>query len=305
MWPSVARSDAAENHDEGVVTMLIVTGGTGYVGGAAIRLLSASSGSGPVVGISRKASYATPVAGSGVSFRFADYNDRSSLFRAFEGATALLFIASDGAAPDVLRQHANVIEAATSSGIEHIVFTSIIDVEKSSPFYFTPVYRDAELRLINCGINWTILRCGLYSDFLLSSWIEPARLSGVINVPAGLSRVAPLSRDDVAAAAVAALASPEHWGQIYELTGNQSYSFDEIATLAGKIFGVAIVYKHCSPADYLLNCWATMSEPWPHAYSTMLSSISQGRFASTSSKFEDLTGRAPETLQAFLARKAK
>jgi NAD(P)H dehydrogenase (quinone) len=270
-----------------------------------MRLLSASSGSRPVVGIARNPHRVTLEAKRGTCFRIADYDDRSSLVRAFQGATALLFIASDGAGPDVVRQHANVIEAAISSSIEHIVFTSIIDVEESSPFYFTPVYRAAELRLINCGINWTILRCGLYSDFLLSSWIEPARLSGVISVPAGPSRVAPLSRDDVAAAAVAALTSPAHWGQIYELTGTQSYSFDEIATLASKIFGVAIVYKRCSPADYLLNCWATMSEPWPHAYSTMLASISQGRFASTSSKFEYLTGRAPETLQAFLARKGK
>ena len=65
----------------------------------------------------------------------ADYNDPESLERAFVKVKKLLFVASDGFAEDVLRQHANVIAAADRSSIEHVVFTSIIDVEESSPFY--------------------------------------------------------------------------------------------------------------------------------------------------------------------------
>ncbi len=183
------------------------------------------------------------------------------------------------------------------------MFTSIIDVDETSPFYFAAVYRDAERRLIECGTEWTILRCGLYSDFLLSHWIEPARSTGVIDVPAGRSRIAPVSRDDVATAAAAVLASGTHRGQVYELTGPRAYSFDEIGEVAGRAFGVPIAYRPCSPADYLLRCWATMADPWPHAFATLFASVSQGRYASIFFDIQDLTGRAPEDLESFLARK--
>jgi NAD(P)H dehydrogenase (quinone) len=284
--------------------MLLVTGATGYVGGAALRLLAALSGSRSIVGVARNVDRAALTVPKGVAFTIADYDDRPSLDKAFAGATSLLFVASDGAGPDVVRQHANVIDAAAASGIAHIVFMSIVDVDETSPFYFAAVYRDAERRLLECGTAWTILRCGLYSDFLFSHWLEPARSTGVIAVPAGRARIAPLSRDDVAAAAVAVLVSGAHRGQVYELTGPRTYSFDEIGELAGRSFGVPIAYRPCSPTDYLLRCWATMQDPWPHAFSTMFASVAQGRYASISSAVQDLTGRAPEDLEAFLARKA-
>ena len=59
-----------------------------------------------------------------------------------------------------MRHHANAIEAAASTGIRHLTFTSIVDVDEQSPFYFAPVYRDAEQRLAVCGVSSTILRCG-------------------------------------------------------------------------------------------------------------------------------------------------
>jgi NAD(P)H dehydrogenase (quinone) len=282
--------------------MLLVTGAAGYVGGAALRLLSTPGGSRCVAGLARNAERAALTTPNGVTLRIADYDDRPSLEKAFQGVTRLLFVASDGAGPDVVRQHAHVIDAAAGSGVEHIVFTSIVDVDDTSPFYFAAVYRDAERRLIECGTAWTILRCGLYSDFLLSNWLEPARSTGVIAVPAGGSRIAPVSRDDVAAAAAAVLASGAHRGKVYELTGPRSYSFDEIGEVAGRAFGVPIAYQPCSPADYLLRCWATMEDPWPHAFATMFASISQGRYASISSAVQDLAGRAPEDLEGFLAR---
>ncbi len=80
--------------------MLLVTGATGYVGGAALRLLSKRGGSRSVVGLARNAERAALTAPKGVTFRFADYDDRPSLDDAFQGVTGLLFVASDGAGRD-------------------------------------------------------------------------------------------------------------------------------------------------------------------------------------------------------------
>jgi NAD(P)H dehydrogenase (quinone) len=45
-----------------------------------------------------------------------------------------------------------------------------------------------------------------------------------------------------------------------------------------------------------------MGDHWPHAFATLFASISQGRYASISSAVQDLSGNAPEDLEAFLAR---
>lgn len=282
--------------------LLLVTGATGHVGGTALRLLSTRLGVDRVAALARNAERAARAVPPGVAVRIADYDDTSALAHAFEGVSRLLFVAGDGRGLDLIRQHANVIDAAAASGIEHIVFTSIVDVAEDSPFYFAPVYRDAERRLAGCGKAWTILRCGLYADFLHSHWLAPARSTGRLVVPAGRARVAAVSRDDVAAAAAAVMTCGGHRGEIHALTGPRAHAFDEIAEAASRIGGAAIRYQPCPPTDYLQGCWATMDDPWPHAFSTLFAAIGQGRYAATCAGVQALTGRPPEDLDAFLAR---
>src|ERR1700683_1004895 len=161
----------------------LVTGATGYVGGAVLRLLCGSLPSQSIAGLARNAERGALAVPATATLRIADYNDSRSLEMAFQGVSKLLFVASDGSGLEVVRQHARVIEAAEVAGVEHIVFTSIIDVDETSPFYFTAVYRNAERRITAGRATWTILRCSLYSDFLCSTWLEAAPAKGVFAVP--------------------------------------------------------------------------------------------------------------------------
>jgi NAD(P)H dehydrogenase (quinone) len=107
-----------------------------------------------------------------------------------------------------MRHHANAIEAATATNIRHITLRSIVETDELSPFYLSPAYRGAERRLAACGVPSTILRCGLYSDFILKHWLVPRQTSGEFVLSTGHGRVAPISRDDVAAAVAAVAANP-------------------------------------------------------------------------------------------------
>lgn len=282
--------------------MILVTGASGYVGGVALRRLSAMGY--PVAAMARNPRNAEDTVPAGIPIRIADYDDVSSLKKSFEGVSSLLFVASDGDRRDVMRHHANVIDAAAASGIEHIVFTSIIDIDETSIFYFTPVYRDAELRLAQSGLNCTILRCGLYADLLLSHWVEPAKTTGELSLPVGQALVAPVSRSDVAAAATAAIASSDHQGKVYVLTGPTLHSFDEVADLASEFLDLAIQYVPCSPSDYLRRSRVEMQDPWPHAFTTLCASISEGRYAHVSPDIAGLLGRQAEGLRDFFRRHA-
>jgi len=171
---------------------------------------------------------------SGIALRVADYEDDSALKRALAGIDDLVLISSGGDASAVMRHHANAIEAAAATNIRHIAFTSIVDTDELSPFYFSPVYRDAEHRLAGCGEPSTILRCGLYSDFILQPWLAPCQSPGELVLPTGHGRVAPISRDDVAAAVAAGAANPEKPRIIQRITGHRALAFDEIAASYGK-----------------------------------------------------------------------
>ena len=280
--------------------MVLVTGASGHVGGVAVRRLLAMGWD--VTAMVRDTTKATHALPEGTRIRVADYDVSASLRQAFDGVTRLLFVSSDGDARDVMRHHANVIDAAAATGVDHVIFTSITDIDASSPFYYTPVYRDAERRLAECGLAHTILRCGLYSDFLFSLWVRLAISSGRLCLPVGDSRIAPLSRDDVAHAAATVATTPAHWGQIYELTGPGTHSFEDIARLASQASGVFVRYRPCSPSDYLRTLWTEVDDPWPHAFSTLCASIAQGRYAHVSDDASALLRRTPEGLEDFFRR---
>lgn len=254
-----------------------------------------------VAAMARNARKALQTLPADIPVRLADYDDRPGLERAFDGVAQLLFVASDGEARDMMRHHANVIAAAAARGVRRVVFAGIVDVGESSPFCYAPAYRDAEHRLVASGMEWTILRCGLYSDLVLDHWLLPARASGEVSLPVGSARIAPISRDGVAEALAAAI-SRQDSGSVHLLTGPVSCSFDEVAALGAGILGCPMRYSMCSPADYLARERSAMEEPWPHAYSTLCAAILEGRYDRVSADFERLVGRPPESLERFLRR---
>lgn len=182
--------------------MILVTGASGYIGSRAVRRLLELGL--PITAMGRDEARLRQAVPRETPVVIADYDNPEALDRAFAKVTKLLFVASDGFAADMTRQHANVIEAANRRQIAHVVFTSIVDVEESSPFYYAPVYRDAERLLKASRFAASIIRCGLYCEFIHQHWLkDPA-----ISLPLADAQIAPVSRDDVAAAAVESLLHP-------------------------------------------------------------------------------------------------
>jgi len=282
--------------------MLLVTGAAGYIGSAILRRLARMVPLPELAALARDGTKAKAQLPGGIDLRIADYDDAAALRVALRDVTKLMFIASDGDARDVLRHHANVFAAAAEAGVQHIVFTSIIDIGDQSPFYYAPVYRVAEKLLAETGVPVTLLRCGLYSDFLQAYWLAPALPAGTVRLPAGKARIAAVSRDDIAEAAAAVLTGDGHAGKTYHLTGATAYDFAALVDTANQVLGARTAYADCPPADYLLRARQDLSDPWPHAFSTMLASIRAGNFARTSDDIEKLTGRPAEDFATFLRR---
>jgi hypothetical protein len=62
--------------------------------------------------------------------------DAFALKRVLAGIDDIVLISSDDAASAVMRHHTNALEAAAATNIRHITFTSIVDTDELSRFYF-------------------------------------------------------------------------------------------------------------------------------------------------------------------------
>ena len=264
---------------------IAVTGGTGRIGGRVVRLLQ-ETGQHDVVALSS---------------RTAPYDDAAALRTAFAGVDTLVIVSSDGEAARVVVHHRNVIRAASDSGVGHAVFLSGLDVAADSPFCYAFTNRDAEQRLRDSGLGFSILRAGLYTEFVLdlirrcASAVPRGDVPGAVGLPAGDARVSLVAREDVAQALAAlALGGPTHRHHV--VTGPESLRVDEVAAAAGFRF------TEVAPAQ-LAGTLAGLGEQtwWIHAYASMFAAVRQDRWAAVGHGLTQLTGRRPLPLSAVLA----
>lgn len=139
-----------------------------------------------------------------------------------------LFLLSAGSAEDdcVMRRHGAVLAAARKQGVSHVIYTSLSC--SSDHLAFALAHRWTERELQASGMNWTILRNGLYAE-MIGELAAPH--GGVITTPFGRGRIPAVPRADLAEAAVRVLSNPAaHNGRCYELSGTSSFSVDDLAT---------------------------------------------------------------------------
>jgi NAD(P)H dehydrogenase (quinone) len=257
---------------------IAVTGGTGRIGGAVTRLL-AGTGEHEVTALS---SHTAP------------YDEPAALRTALTDVDTLVFVSSDGAAARVVVHHRNVLGAAASCGVGHVVYLSGLDVAPDSPFCYAFTNGDTERQLRSSGLPYSIARAGLYTEFFLDL-IRQAGSDGTVALPAADGRVSLVARDDVARC-LAALALREPTNGHHDITGTESLPVEAVAAAAG------YRYTDTTPGRFAETLLRGGEEPWwVYAYTSMFDAIRQHRWESTSDAVAELTGSAPVTLAEVLA----
>ncbi len=235
--------------------------------------------------------------------RHADFDDPKSLRSAFDGVTRLLLISTDSISGRE-HQHIAAIDAAVAAGVSHIVYTSMISPGVSNPAVIAESHRLTEEHLRSSGIGWTILRCGLYSDFQVFEAAD-ALASGELVHNRGEGRCSYISRDDCAAAAAAALITGGEESALYEVTGPEALSAAELAALYTQAGGRAVAVRAVDDEEFTRILSGDDSQDGHVQYGVALvASIGQatreGHFDKVTTHFRDLTGRDPQTVTEML-----
>lgn len=274
---------------------IAVTGSTGNLGGrVARRLADAGVPQGLLV---RDHSRAPELPGAQAFL--SPYDDPDAVREALEGIETVLMV-SASESPDRLEQHRTFLDAAAQAGVAHIVYTSFVGAAPDATFTLARTHWHTEQHLRHAGPAWTVLRDGLYADFLPGLVGE----DGVLRGPAGDGRVAAVAQDDVADVAAAILQdSAAHAGRTYDLTGPEALTLTDVARILGEVTGRPVRYHDetveeafASRARYGAPDWQV--EAWVSTYTA----IAAGEMAAVGPAVEQLTGHPATSFEELLRR---
>ncbi|MBS9372023.1 SDR family oxidoreductase [Rhodococcus sp. B50] len=226
---------------------IAVTGAAGHIGRLTISALRARGiAATDIVAVVRDAAKAADLAVDGVQVRVANYADATALREALADVDKLLLV-SGSEVGQRLPQHTNIIEAAKTTGVTFIAYTSILHAA-TSPLILAGEHKATEELLAASGIDHALLRNGWYWENYDNS-VAAATATGALFGSAGTGRVAGAARKDFAEAAAAVLATEGHAGAVYEL-GGQRLTYTELAEVLSGIVGVPVTYKDLPKEEY-------------------------------------------------------
>jgi NAD(P)H dehydrogenase (quinone) len=210
-----------------------------------------------------------------------------------------LLLVSSSAAGERLAQHMNVIAAAKTAGVSRVVYTGILNAEHTS----NPLageHQDTERALRDAGVPFIVLRNGWYTENYtdrLAQYLEAGEIVGA----AGHGRISAASRQDYAAAAVAALLQNVDGSRAYEL-GGPSFDLFELAETIKTITGTAVTYHDLSVDEYINTLKRSgLDQNTAEFVAALDASISRGDLETKSQDLEHLLGRPGTSLATVIA----
>lgn len=278
---------------------IVVTGATGHLGRLIVEaLLRDGTPAAEIVAAGRNIEKLDDLAAQGVRVARIDYTDAASLATAFEGAEQVMLV-SGSEVGQRFAQHKAVIDAAKAAGVRRVVYTSAPGATTSA-LILAPEHKATEEYLVASGLDYTILRNGWYTENYVSS-AQQGAATGVIASSVGDGKVASASRVDYADAAAAVLVDEGHEGRTYELSGDNAWSFDELASVVAEIAGRDVTYAPLSPEKHAEALAAAGLDEGTVGFVVGLdANIRDGLLAGTSGELSALIGRPTTPLREGL-----
>lgn len=277
---------------------IAITGVTGQLGRLVVKhLLERGVAAEQIRGVAHDPQKAADLIRQGIEIVQGDYDEATSLYKAFEGVSKLLFISASSLDSTVrVRQHATVVEAARNAKVGQIIYTGIAFGEKMK-IGLENVHLATEYMIKTTQLPYTFLRNAFYMEILVNPGLAEIVASGelVTSVPTGKMNY--VTRNDLALAAAVVLNSERHENKIYELVNPHPFSYDEFAAILSEVAGKAIKHRAVSPEE-ALQAMVQTGVPAPRAgfmVNLIYAAIESGQFASTSGDLMQLLGNSYKT----------
>jgi uncharacterized protein YbjT (DUF2867 family) len=260
-----------------------ITGGTGRTGRRVVERLSRLGHSVRVA--SRRG---TP------SF---DWDDEGTWAAHLDGVSAVyLCYSPDLAFPGAGQILSTFAEAAAALGVRRAVLLSGRGEDGAA---------QAERLVLSSGLETTVVRCAWFAQNFSEHFLLGSVRRGRLALPAGKVREPFVDLEDVADVAVHALTRGGYAGQVLELTGPESLTFDETASTLAQAAGRPVRYEDVRPAEFIADM-VTEGMPAEEAevLTWLFAEILDGRNEATTDTIATVLGRPAGSFADYARRTA-
>ncbi|MFP4091004.1 MAG: SDR family oxidoreductase [Cyclobacteriaceae bacterium] len=286
--------------------MLLVTAASGKLGSLVVENLKGQLPPGEeLVVSSRHPEQLEDLAKEGIEIREAAYDDKNSMIKAFRGVRKALFISGYAPNEERMKQHRNVIGAAVLAGVKHLCYTSFVNATELSRFMFADVHRHTEDLLQHSGLTYTIVRNAWYADLLLED-IEQTLENSRLEAAAGEGKINSIPRIEIAHALARIMSESGHGNTTYELTGPETFSYEQAAEWLSEAFDQSVKYVE-SNSEKLRKLYGGDS-PYGYEANAILSSyeaMKYNEYDFVTDDFEKIMGRKPMSVRDFIMEQSK
>lgn len=280
---------------------LLVTGAAGHLGRRVLEILLDVPGARTLIATTRRPAALADLAARGVDVRAADFDDEAGLAAAFAGAGRALVISTDAVDAHGKRaaQHAAAIRALAAVGVEHLVYTSMVDAPTVGAV--AADHRATEATLQESALDFTVLRNNLYAELALAA-VPAALATGELVDARGDGAVAWISRDDCARVAAAMLLEAARGRRMVHVAAPVAVTSGELAALIAELSGRPVVHRAVTVDERIAGLRAAgLPEGAARTYAAFDAAIAAGELAKPSTAVERLTGTPARSLRDLIA----
>lgn len=150
--------------------------------------------------------------------------------------------------PEDVDSDRGMVEAARAAGVRRIVKLSAIMAGDTRTGLGGLAHGHGEEAVRESGLEWVILRPSAFASNTLS-WAEAVRAGEPVPNMLGSGLQGVVDPRDVAEIAVAALVGPGHVERTYTLTGPETLSPQDQATVLGEVLGGRVELRDLTPSQ--------------------------------------------------------
>ncbi len=281
---------------------VLVTGATGDTGGYAIDALVKFDVSVRAM-VRKDDERAARLRASAVDVILGDLLDIDSVRSAMEGVSAAYFVYP--LIPGLIDATAYFSQAAREAGLRSIVNMSQISARRESKSHQARDHWISERVFDWSGIPVTHLRPTFFAQWLTYNYMSVRRdiaEKGLISLPFGNGRHAPIAAEDQGRVIAAILANPApHSGKTYKLFGPVEMDWKGVAQAVGDTLGREVIYRPVDIADFIHQERAVgLPEQTLQHLAAVALDFQEGLFAGTDDVIETITGTPPMTVRSFV-----
>ncbi len=280
-----------------MTNIILVTGALGNVGAEVIaRLAAGQSEPETIRAADLSAEKVRARFGASVEAVPFDFSKPETFAPAFAGVETM-FLMRPPQISDVQRYIFPALDAAQAAGVKHVVFLSLIGIEKTT---YVPHYK-VEKYLRASHMTWTFLRASFFMQNLNTTHRLEIKERDEIFVPVGAAKTSFIDVRDIGAVAAVALTHPGHANKAYDLTGPEALDYWQAAGILSQALGRKITYKNPHPLAFLVS---TVRRGTPFMFALVMTGLyTATRFGQAdvvTGEVERLTGRKPISFRQYV-----